>query len=100
MSTFTCRAPATPDVLIDNDKVKVTRWNFTDGAETGWHRHGWDYIVVPLADGKLIAELPDGTSAESVLTQNVPYFRQEGAEHNIINASGKDYAFIEIEVKP
>lgn len=100
MTTFTCRAPATFDVLIDNDKVKVTRWNFTEGAETGWHRHGWDYIVVPLGDGKLIAELPDGTRSESVLTDHVPYFRQEGAEHNIINASGKDYAFIEIELKP
>jgi hypothetical protein len=98
--TFTCRAPAVADVLVDNDKVKVTRWNFTDGAETGWHRHGWDYVVVPLADGKLIAELPGGTSSEAVLTAHVPYFRQEGVEHNIINASGKDYAFIEIEVKP
>jgi quercetin dioxygenase-like cupin family protein len=100
MSHFTCRAPATPDVLIDNDKVKVTRWNFTDGAETGWHTHGWDYVVVPLADGKLIAELPGGQQSESTLTLNVPYFRKEGAEHNIINASGKDFAFIEIEIKP
>jgi quercetin dioxygenase-like cupin family protein len=98
--TFTCRAPAVADVLVDNDKVKVTRWSFTDGAETGWHRHGWDYVVVPLADGKLIAELPGGNSSEATLTQHVPYFRQEGVEHNIINASGGPYAFIEIEVKP
>ena len=100
MTTFTCRAPATADVLIENDKVKVTRWNFTDGAETGWHTHGWDYIVVPLGDGKLLAELRDGTSSEAVLTEHVPYFRELGTEHNIINASGKDYAFIEIELKP
>ncbi|QCI64297.1 cupin domain-containing protein [Phreatobacter stygius] len=98
--TFTCRTPAEPDVLVDNDKVKVTRWNFADGAETGWHRHGWDYVVVPLADGKLVAELPGGTSSEAVLTAHVPYFRSEGVEHNIINASGKPYAFIEIEIKP
>lgn len=98
--TFTCRPPAEPEVLVDNDKVKVTRWNFSDGAETGWHRHGWDYVVVPLADGKLLAELPGGTSTEAVLTEHVPYFRAEGVEHNIINASGKPYAFIEIEIKP
>jgi beta-alanine degradation protein BauB len=100
VSNFTCRAPAVPEQLIDNDKVRVTRWNFTDGAETGWHTHGWDYVVVPLADGKLIAELPGGQQMESTLTLNVPYFRKEGAEHNIINASGKDFAFIEIELKP
>ena len=37
---------------IENDRVIVTEWRFAPGAETGWHRHGHDYIVVPLFDGK------------------------------------------------
>lgn len=98
--TFTCRPPADPRVLVDNDRVKVTRWNFQDGAETGWHTHGWDYVVVPLADGKLIAELPDGSGGEYEMKTHEPYFRKEGVEHNIVNVSGRDFAFIEIEIKP
>jgi hypothetical protein len=33
------------------------------------------------------------------MTEGVPYFREEGVEHNIVNASGRPYAFLEIEIK-
>ena len=42
------REKAKPTVQIDDDKVKVTRWDFSPGAETGWHRHEMDYIVCLL----------------------------------------------------
>jgi len=29
----------------------------------------------------------------------VPYFRNEGVEHDVINAEPAEYAFIEIELK-
>lgn len=98
--TFSCREPALATVLIDNDRVKVTRWDFAHDAETGWHRHGWDYVVMPLADGKLLIELPGGETMEAGLKANEPYFRVEGVEHNVINASGKAFSFIETEIKP
>jgi hypothetical protein len=28
-----------------------------------------------------------------------PYFRPEGVEHNVVNGSGKPFAFLEIEIK-
>jgi beta-alanine degradation protein BauB len=93
------RAKAAPEVLIDNARVIVTKWSFADGAETGWHRHGHDYVIVPLGDGKLVAEEPGGGMREAPLKDGVPYFREEGVEHNIINASGGRYAFLEIEIK-
>ena len=31
--------------------------------------------------------------------KGVPYFRSEGVEHDVINASDGEYAFIEIEIK-
>jgi quercetin dioxygenase-like cupin family protein len=93
------RPAATPQVLIDNDRVVVTKWSFVDGAETGWHRHGHDYVVVPLSDGKLIAEEPGGGIREAPMTSGVPYFRGEGVEHNIINGSGGPFAFLEVEIK-
>ncbi len=93
------RPKAEPTVLIDNERVVVTRWSFAAGAETGWHRHGHDYVVVPLEDGKLILEEPGGGTREAVLENGIPYFRHEGVEHNVINGSGRAYAFLEIEIK-
>ena len=93
------RPAATPEVLIDNDRVVVTKWSFVEGAETGWHRHGHDYVVVPLSDGKLVAEEPGGGTREAPMTSGVPYFRPEGVEHNIINGSGGPFAFLEVEIK-
>ena len=38
---------------IENGEVRVTEWRFAVGAETGWHRHEYDSVVVPLTDGPL-----------------------------------------------
>jgi quercetin dioxygenase-like cupin family protein len=93
------REKAKPTVQIDNDKVKVTRWDFSPGEETGWHRHEMDYIVVPLTDGALTAEMPDGLAVENNLTIGASYARLVGVEHNIINNNDGPYSFIEIELK-
>jgi quercetin dioxygenase-like cupin family protein len=74
-----------PTVQIDDDKVKLTRWDFLPGAETGWHRHEMDYVVVPLTDGTLTAEMPDSSVVENTLTVGASYVRPVGVEHNIIN---------------
>ena len=93
------REKAKPTVQIDDDNVKVTRWDFSPGAETGWHRHEMDYIVVPLADGALTAEMPDGSVIENKLNIGASYARLVGVEYNIINNSESPYSFIEIELK-
>ena len=31
----------------------VVEYRFAPGANTGWHRHGHDYVIVPLMDGKV-----------------------------------------------
>lgn len=85
-------------VLIENDRVIVTEWRFGPGENTGWHRHGHDYVVVPLEDGQLrIADASGKTLVE--MKKGSPYFRQAGVEHDVINANDHDYAFIEVELK-
>ena len=91
-------ARGTPTVLIDNDRVRVTRWRFVPGAATGWHRHEHDYVIVPLTDGSLTLVEPEG-ERRSELTTGVPYFRGAGVEHDVVNANEHDFEFIEIEVK-
>ncbi len=38
---------------VDDERVRVTEWRFPPGAHTGWHRHEYDYVVVPVTDGEL-----------------------------------------------
>lgn len=85
-------------VLIENEKVIVTEYCFAPGQNTGWHRHGHDYVVVPLMDGKVKLETEQGSSLAE-MKKGVPYFRSEGVEHDVINANDSEYAFIEIELK-
>jgi quercetin dioxygenase-like cupin family protein len=92
------RAQAVPAMQIDNERVTVTEWRFAPGAETGWHRHGFDYVVVPLMDGRLLLETREGTQV-SELRSGVSYFRQAGVEHNVVNPDENEFAFIEIEIR-
>ena len=93
------REKAIPTIQIEDNKLKVTRWDFSPGAETGWHRHEMDYVVVPLTDGVLTAEMQDGSVVENKLTVGASYARPVGVEHNIINKNNGPYSFIEIELK-
>ena len=93
------REKAKPTVQIDDRQVKVTRWDFSSGAETGWHTHEMDYIVVPLTEGILNAELPSGSTVENKLTVGKSYARSAGVNHNIINVNDGPFSFIEIELK-
>lgn len=85
-------------VFVENDRVIVTEYRFAPGANTGWHKHAHDYVVVPLMDGKVRLETPTGPS-HAEMKAGVPYFRQAGVEHDVINATEDEYAFIEIELK-
>jgi quercetin dioxygenase-like cupin family protein len=90
---------ATPTVQIDNDRVKVTEWRFAPGAETGFHVHEMNYIVVPGLSGKLKIVAPDGAETISELTHSVSYYRDKGVHHNVINANDYEFHFIEVELK-
>ena len=89
---------AEPVVHIDDARFKVTEWRFATGAETGWHVHGHDYVIVPLTDGVLGLDEPGGVRREAALTQGVPYSRRVGVSHNVTNAGIAPLAFLEVEV--
>ena len=84
--------------LIDNDRVIVTEFRFAPGDNTGWHRHGHDYVIVPMTDGKVKLLTSTGESVAE-MTKGVPYFRNEGVEHDVISANDGEFSFIEIELK-
>jgi quercetin dioxygenase-like cupin family protein len=92
------RVKATSRLLQETERVIVTEWRLAPGAETGWHRHPYDYVVVCLTSGKLVAETSAG-NIETELQFGQAYTRPVGVEHNIVNAGEKEFAFVEVELK-
>ncbi|CAM5777172.1 cupin [Labrys miyagiensis] len=89
---------ATGTLQVDDDRVRITRYDFTPGAETGWHRHEYPYAVVPLIDGTL--RIVDAAGEKLVpLSAGASYSRPAGIEHNVFNAGPGSMAFVEIEMK-
>ena len=89
---------ADANVYEDNDRVRVTKWIFAPGTETGNHVHELDYTVVPLLTGTLMVVTEDG-ERENRIAYGEPYFRKAGDEHNVVNRSNIAVAFMEIEIK-
>jgi quercetin dioxygenase-like cupin family protein len=92
------RPPAVSTLLQETERVIITQWRLAPGAETGWHRHGHDYVVVCLTAGALLAETATG-NVETELAFGQTYARPEGVEHNIVNPRNTEFVFIELELK-
>jgi quercetin dioxygenase-like cupin family protein len=90
------RAVAT--VQIDDALVRVTEWRFAPGAATGWHRHEHPYVVVPMTSGRLALRGPGGETFADLVAGS-SYTRPEGVEHDVRNANGFEFVFVEIEIK-
>jgi len=89
---------AVPTVQIDDAIVRVTEWRFAPGAATGWHRHEYPYVVVPMTGGRLLLTGPDGQTAADLVAGR-SYARPQGVEHDVRNANAFEFVFIEIEIK-
>ena len=85
--------------LVEDDAVRVTRFDFAPGAETGWHRHGHDYVITAITECRMLLEEPGGTRREVTVGAGHAYKRPEGVEHNVINAADVPMSFVEVELK-
>ncbi|EPX75761.1 cupin domain-containing protein [Salipiger mucosus] len=84
--------------LVSDDRTRVTRFDFEPGAETGWHRHEYDYVIVALTDCHMRLQDPDGGERETHVPAGSAYRRDCGVEHNVINAGTAAMSFIEVEI--
>lgn len=89
---------AIPSLQIESERVIVTKWTFPPGAETGYHVHVHDYVVVPLTTGKLRLIEPGGVR-DVELAAGGSYARLTGVAHNVININDFEFAFVEVELK-
>lgn len=93
------RTPATATQMLDDDKVRATRFDFEPGGETGWHRHEMDYVITTLTDCHMLLEEPDGQSRSVLIPAGSVYRRDKGVEHNVINNGTDMMSFVEVELK-
>lgn len=93
--TTTARA----SVQHEDERMRVTRWDFEPSQSTGRHVHEHDYVVVPVTDGRTKVITPDGTVTCSQLRAGQSYAHPAGGEHEVVNAGTLPLAFVEIEVK-
>jgi beta-alanine degradation protein BauB len=89
---------AVPTRQVENERFIVTEWRFEPGAHTGWHRHAFDYVVVPMTTGRLALETTSGTATGELVAGHA-YARQAGVEHDVINDNPHEFVFVEIEAK-
>ena len=99
MSDSSRAIPAVPTVKIDTARVRVTEWRFAPGAATGFHRHEYDYVVVPVTTGPLTIVGRGGVVTTAQLVTGEPYNRNAGVEHDVRNGNAGEFVFIEIELK-
>jgi len=92
------RLKATSTLLQETDRAIVTQWRFAPGAQTGWHRHPHDYVVVVLTAGKLMQETGSGEIVTE-LAFGQSYAREAGVEHNVVNPNPHEVVFVEVELK-
>lgn len=85
--------------VIDDARVRVTRFDFAPGAETGWHTHAMDYVITTLTDCRMALESPDGEVTRVTVPQGTSYRRDAGIEHNVINDGDAPMSFVELELK-
>ncbi len=86
------------NLKVETDRVRVTERRLLPGDQTGYHRHEYDYVVVPLTGGELTIEDADGNSIKFVTAMGEAYARPEGIEHNVRNLSNQEIRFTEIEL--
>ncbi len=89
----------TAQVMVDDERVRVTRFDFAPGAQTGWHRHGHDYVIITLTDCLMHLHDPGGAVREVLVPAGTSYRRSEGVEHNVVNGGLLPMAFVEVEMK-
>ncbi|MEZ5911745.1 MAG: cupin domain-containing protein [Paracoccaceae bacterium] len=93
------RQACTATLMIDDARLRVTRFDFAPGAETGWHRHGHDYVITAVTDCHMLLEEPGGTKRSVTIPAGTAYQRAEGVEHNVINDGDAPMSFVELELK-
>jgi len=89
-----------PQVLVDNQKVKIARWVLKPGEGTPLHTHALDHVSVVIRGSTLRDVAADGTAKENVQKAGDAVFVPgTGRTHSFANAGKETFESISIELK-
>ncbi|MFV0474302.1 MAG: cupin domain-containing protein [Pikeienuella sp.] len=90
---------AKAETMVDNDRVRVTKWSFAPGAATGFHTHEYDYVITPVIGSAVTVVAKDGEEMATEMVPGLSYFREAGVSHDVINSGAGELVFVETELK-
>ncbi|MEK9662423.1 MAG: cupin [Alphaproteobacteria bacterium] len=90
---------ATFELLLDDDRTRITQWTIAPGEQTGWHLHDYDYVTIQQSTGRLHLEFADGSVKEIDYVPGTAKLYSAPIEHNATNIGDVDIRVLEIEYK-
>lgn len=100
MAASTTARPACDAIRhLDTEDVRITEFRMAPGTATGWHRHEFDYTIVPVRPGTVTVVTADGAETPAAMDPLAPYQRPAGVEHDVQNRSDGLIVFLEVERK-
>jgi len=90
---------ASRQVILDNEKSRITYFEFEPGDHTGWHKHEYHYGALYLTSAKLFHTRIDGTQFLSEHQAQEFKIHPIGTEHNVRSESEHVIKMLEIEFK-
>ena len=89
-----------PQLIVENQKVKIARWVLKPGEGTPLHTHTLDHVSVVIRGSTLRDVAADGTAKENVQKAGDAVFVPgTGRTHSFANAGKDTFESISIELK-
>jgi quercetin dioxygenase-like cupin family protein len=89
-----------PQLIVENQKVKIARWVLKPGEGTPLHTHALDHVSVVIRGSTLRDVAADGTAKENVQKAGDAVFVPgTGRTHSFANAGKDTFESISIELK-
>ncbi len=89
-----------PQLLIENEKVRIVRWVLKPGESSPVHPHQLDHISVVLR-GSMLRDVPEGGSAKPLeqKTGAVSFNPGPRSSHSFANMGKTTFESVSIELK-
>lgn len=89
-----------PQVLVENQRVKMVRWKLQPGEKTPVHTHSLDHIYVVVQGSKIREYLSDGkVNDDEQETGRAAFSVAKGKIHSFENIGIGPYQMVSIELK-
>ena len=89
-----------PQLLVDNQKVKMVRWSLQPGEQSPVHTHSLDHIYVVIHGSRIRDFVSgDGTHDDDQETGRAAYSPAQGKTHHFQNVGSTPYEMVSIELK-